>query len=117
MRVKGPEAGSKAPDNEDLEKVKRKREFDTPPAYPSPCSAGLVEAGQTGCKMDQQTEPRFATLFPIFILSAAPIKWIRCDCICRFYFLSRIKLWQRLIASSTTDNSVESTVETVYTFS
>lgn len=36
VRVKGPEAGSKAPNNEDLEKVKIKREFETPPAYPSP---------------------------------------------------------------------------------
>lgn len=35
MRVKGPEAGSKAPANEDLEKVKGKREFETPPAHPS----------------------------------------------------------------------------------
>ena len=36
VRVKGPEAGSKAPNNEDLEKAKIKREFETPPAYPSP---------------------------------------------------------------------------------
>lgn len=36
MRVKGPEAGGKAPENEDLEKVKGKREFETPLAYPSP---------------------------------------------------------------------------------
>ena len=64
VRVKGPEAGSKASNNEDLEKVKGKSKFRDIPSPPFPAPAGLVETGQTGCKMDQQTESRFATFFP-----------------------------------------------------
>ena len=114
MRVKGPEAGGKAPENEDLEKVKGKREFETPRAYPSPRLLAWCKLVKLAVKWVNKQNHNLQHFPHIHIISCS----YKMDKV-RMHLQvlqSCIKLWQRLIASSTTDNCGIHSRDSLYFF-